>query len=374
MDKDLTRRQFMKVAGVAGATLGVGGLSGLLAAPAEATTTAAAAATTAGPNETQGATATAAQASSTAGAAVHMIDSHVHVFSPEQAGAVIGLMDQHGADKALALVAIGLMPFPQANEGILAAVAAFPDRLACMVGFSTPENIDQFDGELAAKELEPYLKLPEVRGVGELALEAVGGSGEWADAWPRLRPVFDVVAENKKAVVFHTGFAPFVQRRPATRSTGAPGWISHRSLWWHNPIFIDDIAVEYPDVPIVISHIGVQGCFYYGTYPDMALMVAAKNPNVYLETSSAPPEVIEKAIMEPGIGPSRLLFGTDTPAGFGYYKFHGQDYPTYFGGKVDMSVVHDHYPECIRAIQELTLGKAEKQTIFADNAAGLFDL
>ena len=44
---------------------------------------------------------------------------------------------------------------------------------------------------------------------------------------------------------------------------------------------IDDIVAEYPDVPIILGHCGVQGYFYFGTYADMALHVAARNQNVY---------------------------------------------------------------------------------------------
>jgi predicted TIM-barrel fold metal-dependent hydrolase len=304
-----------------------------------------------------------------------IIDSHVHVLSPDQAKMVLGLMDEHQVKKALALVGIGLSPFPAANEGVLAAVHAFPDRLpAAMVGFSTPEDLSTFDGERAAKEVEPYLKLPEVKGVGEWALEAVGGMDEWTSVWPRLRPIMDVVAENNKAVLFHTGMAPFVQRRPAKRTTGHDGWVSHRSVWWHNPVFLDDVAVEYPDVPVIIAHVGVQGCFFYGSYADMALMVAAKNPNVYLETSSAPSEVVAKALAEPAIGASRILFGTDTPAPFDYYQFEGSTYPSYSGMALEPTRIRNHYPECLRVIEELDVSPDQKQMILGGNAARLFNL
>ena len=304
-----------------------------------------------------------------------IIDSHVHVFSPEQALCVIRLMDEHHVEKALALPAIGLSPFPGANEAALDVVRSFPERIpAAMIGFSTPSDPDRFDGEQAAKEIEPYLKLPEVRGVGEWALEAVGGTNEWERVWPRLRPVMDVIAESKKAVLFHTGMAPFFRRRPTTRTTGEKGWISHRSLWWHNPVFLDDVAAEYPEVPVIIAHIGVQGCFFYGSYADMALMVAAKNPNVYLETSSAPLEVVEKAVTEPAIGPARVLFGTDTPAPFDYYEFAGRRYPSYSGMDVDRDRIRDHYPECLRVIQQLEVSPDERQMILGGNAAVLFGL
>lgn len=304
-----------------------------------------------------------------------IIDSHVHVFSPDQAAALIGLMDKHAVDKAIGMTGIGLSKFPEANEGIIAAVQAFPERIpAAMIGFSTPEDLDRFDGEQAAKEIEPYLKYPEVVGVGEWALEAVGGMNEWIDVWPRLRPIMDVVAEAKKCVCFHAGMAPFPQRRPAVRTTGHDGWISHRSLWWHNPVFLDDVAAEYPDVPIIISHVGVQGCFFFGAYADMALMVAARNPNVYLETSSAPLEVVARAASDPAIGPTRLLFGTDTPAPFDYYRFEGKAYPSYAGWCDQPDRLRDHYPECLRVVDELAVGQEEKRQILGGNIATLLGL
>ena len=84
-----------------------------------------------------------------------IIDSHVHVFSPEQALCVIRLMDEHHVEKALALPAIGLSPFPGANEAALDVVRSFPERIpAEMIGFSTPSDPDRFDGEQAAKEMK----------------------------------------------------------------------------------------------------------------------------------------------------------------------------------------------------------------------------
>jgi predicted TIM-barrel fold metal-dependent hydrolase len=304
-----------------------------------------------------------------------VIDAHVHIFSAEQAGMLSALLDAHGVDRALGLSAIGLSKYPEANESILEAVRAFPDRFpVAMVGFSTPQDLSSFDGEAAAREIEPYLKMPEVAGVGEWALEAVGGWDEWADVWPRLRPIMDAVAEAEKCVCFHTGMAPFPQKKPAVRSNGRDGWISHRSLWWHNPVFLDDVAAEYPDVPIIVSHVGVQGCFFYGAYADMALMLAARNPNVYLETSSAPAEVVAKAVCEPAIGPSRVLFGTDTPAPFDYYRFEDKTYPSYAGMFSEPERLRDHYPECLGIINGLSLDPGEKQMILGGNAKRLLRL
>jgi predicted TIM-barrel fold metal-dependent hydrolase len=50
---------------------------------------------------------------------------------------------------------------------------------------------------------------------------------------------------------------------------------------------------------MIIGNIGVQGFYCFGSYADMALLVAARHDNVYLETSSAPLEVVEKAVIDP---------------------------------------------------------------------------
>ena len=94
----------------------------------------------------------------------------------------------------------------------------------------------------------------------------------------------DVLAEHKAVALFHTGVAPYLHRSPRVRDNGKQGWAAQRTLWFCNPAFIDDIATEYPEVTIIIAHFGVQGFYYFGAYADMALLVAARHDNVYLET------------------------------------------------------------------------------------------
>lgn len=73
------------------------------------------------------------------------------------------------------------------------------------------------------------------------------------------------------------------------------------------PIFIDDIAMEYPELKIILAHIGVRGFT-----SDQAIMIAEKNANVYVETSWADESLIKRAIR--CLGADKIIFGSDFPS------------------------------------------------------------
>jgi len=324
-----------------------------------------------------------------------IIDAHVHPAGPamesvdnyttmeklmlekqveaERVESVLKLMDKYGVDKAIGLISQGISILPQENEQIIKVGREYPDRFpALMVGFSMPPIPGELNGEDAAREIDSYLKLPEVKGVGEWALMAAAGMENWPQLWAKYRPIMDVLAEHKAVALFHTGVAPYLHRSPRKRGNSKEGWCAQRTLWFCNPTFIDDIATEYPDVPIIIAHIGVQGFYYFGAYADMALLVAARHENVYLETSSAPFEVVEKAVCDPAIGPEKIIFGTDTPAPFGHYRYKDKVYPSY--SKRPPVSYPDHYKYDLAVIEQLPIHDREKDMILGGNIARLLGL
>jgi predicted TIM-barrel fold metal-dependent hydrolase len=283
------------------------------------------------------------------------------------------LMDKNHVDKAIGTAAIGLTAASDLNERIIQVARDHGDKFpAVMIGFNVPDDPNDFNGETAANEVDSLLDLPEVKGIGEWSLTAGAGMEDWPSLWAKYRPILDVVADHKKAILFHTGTAPYTKPlpRPATRNRA--GNTSRRRLWFYNPMFVDDIACEYPEVPLIIGHMGVQGFFYFGTYADMALMTAAKNPNVYLETSSVPFEVLERAVCDPAIGPEKLLFGTDTPAPYSYYKYKGEFYPSY--GKSPCKFYVDHCKYDLANIERLSIPDREKELILGGNISRILGL
>lgn len=99
-----------------------------------------------------------------------------------------------------------------------------------------------------------------------------------------LYPIFEAARELNIPIYIHTGEQPYAL--PATA---------------------DFIAGAFPDVKIILGHLGTQG----ELYTIEALLVAERHPNVYLETSWAMPHMIIEAVHE--VGADRLIFGSNTP-------------------------------------------------------------
>ena len=81
-----------------------------------------------------------------------------------------------------------------------------------------------------------------------------------------------------------------------------------------SPIYVDDVAADFPELPIIMAHAGL-------VYWEEALMIAGFKPNVYLDFSAL--EIF--FVTHPGdfyrrlrriiddIGPWRVFFGSDSP-------------------------------------------------------------
>lgn len=99
-----------------------------------------------------------------------------------------------------------------------------------------------------------------------------------------LYPLFEAARELEIPVLIHTGEQPYAL--PAT---------------------VDFVAGEFPDVNMIIAHLGTQG----EMFTIESLLVAERHENVYLETSFAMPHMLIEAVHT--IGPDRVVFGSNTP-------------------------------------------------------------
>lgn len=74
------------------------------------------------------------------------------------------------------------------------------------------------------------------------------------------------------------------------------------------PIYLDQVALDFPDLAIVAGHIG---------YPwtDEAIAVATKHSNVYIDTSAYTVRRHPRQMVEfmRGHGAAKVLFGTNYP-------------------------------------------------------------
>jgi len=318
---------------------------------------------------------------------IKTIDAHVHLTSllfpqdikePKEnvldgdcVKECLRAMDRHGIDQCLALVGQGISILPKEADMMIKMAEALPERIAgVMVGISQPQDEPwNYDPEKAAEELDGFLKNPVVKGLGELAICAFGYMADWPEVWDRMRPMFEVLAQHHAPCLFHTGASPQFPLPEELRSKEKRPK-SKREVYFSNPLLIDDIAAEYPEVPLIIGHAGVQGFFYYGSYADMALTLAARHQNVYIETSSVPYEVLLKCVEEPAIGPEKLIFGTDSPAFYGYYRSPSRNeyYPSY-GKTGPGNVMTDHYQYDLENIQRLPITDVQRQMIMGGTIA-----
>jgi predicted TIM-barrel fold metal-dependent hydrolase len=72
-----------------------------------------------------------------------------------------------------------------------------------------------------------------------------------------------------------------------------------------HPLGIEEIARGFPNVNVLIAHMGTVWNVME------AILVAKRNPNIYLETSSS--QLIEVQMAYRDLGPDKIVMGTDWP-------------------------------------------------------------
>jgi len=112
-------------------------------------------------------------------------------------------------------------------------------------------------------------------------------------------PYYELLAEAKLPVIFHSGHSGM--------GSGLRGGGGLR-LKYSNPMHLDDVAADFPDMTIIIAHPS-------WPWQDEALSVALHKPNVYIDLSGwlpryFPPQLIHYANTQLK---HKMLFGTDYP-------------------------------------------------------------
>ena len=115
-----------------------------------------------------------------------------------------------------------------------------------------------------------------------------------------------------------------------------------------NPISIDEIAVRFPKLRIMLTHLGT-------LWHNEAFMVTEKNPNVFIDTAAYIYEIqnLLDLNLVHRLGEHKIVFGTD--------------YPTPFGG-----VTH-RMKDFVECVGNLNLPENMKENIFHRNFRFLLD-
>lgn len=120
--------------------------------------------------------------------------------------------------------------------------------------------------------------------------------------WPNDRlayPLYEVFAEAKLPVVFHTGHSGI--------GTGMRGGGGIR-LKYGNPMPIDDVAVDFPDMPIVMAHPSFP-------WQDEAISICLHKPQVYIDLSGWSPKYFSPTLVQyaNSLLKHKVMFGSDYP-------------------------------------------------------------
>jgi predicted TIM-barrel fold metal-dependent hydrolase len=112
-------------------------------------------------------------------------------------------------------------------------------------------------------------------------------------------PFYEAVAEAKLPVIFHTGHTGI--------GAGMRGGGGVR-LKYGNPMDIDDVAVDFPDMPIVLAHPSFP-------WQDEALSMCLHKPQVYIDLSGWSPKYFPPTLLQYAntLLKHKMLFGSDYP-------------------------------------------------------------
>ncbi|HDP79384.1 MAG TPA: amidohydrolase [Spirochaetes bacterium] len=192
-------------------------------------------------------------------------------------------MDEAGVDKSVivAVDAETIHNYLVSNDLVASFVARYPDRF---IGFA---SVDPHKGEAGVKELR--------RAVKELGMKGLKLLPHLVDLYPndpKNYPLYETAREFGIPVLFHTG----TQFHSGTR------------IKYCQPLYLDDVAVDFPELKIIIAHFGFP-------WFHEAIAVTQRNPNVYFNIAGWAPKHIHLDVIRFMKGPlkTKALFGSDYP-------------------------------------------------------------
>jgi uncharacterized protein len=181
----------------------------------------------------------------------------------------------------------GQKPVP--NDFVAETVRQFPD---VFMGMGV---IDPWQGELARRE---------IRRIKELGLHGIGELNPARQHFfpndPRFYPLWAEAEAQCLPVLFHSGYAA---SGSGTRGGGGV------KLKYCQPILLDDVAADFPDLKIICAH---------PSWPWTAesLAIARHKPNFFVDLSGWAPKYFPEDLVSQvnSMIPDKALFGSDAPS------------------------------------------------------------
>jgi len=242
------------------------------------------------------------------------LDQMIRTYSSPKG--FLGLMDECGVDFTVVLAELAPITTGIADNEYVAQFCSESSRL---IPFA---SINPYTSSGPAQELERWVTDHGFRG-----LKLYPTYQQFYPNESRLYPLYAKAQELGIPVMLHVGSSVFTGSR----------------LKYGDPIYLDDVAVDFPGLRLVQSHSGRP--FWY----EKAFALARLHQNVFMEVAGLPPQKLLTYFPELERLADKVIFGSDWPG-----------VPT--------------LKENIQAIQHLPIGEDAKHKILGGNAARLLDL
>jgi predicted TIM-barrel fold metal-dependent hydrolase len=234
-------------------------------------------------------------------------------------GEFVRQLDAARIDKAVLLtVCWKNQPVRPRNQATAELVRAHPDRF---IGFA---SFDPNTDDAASEELDYAVTQLGLRGAKTIAQNAQLPYND-----RHYYPAYEKIQELGIPILFHTG----------------PSMLGTRTKFW-DPTALDDVALDFPDMKMVLAHMGMQDFMH-------AHSLLVRHPNVYADLSFWPlhpaySALIPWPLFEQTV-PGKILYGSDFPVG-------------------------QSPAEAVEAVNNLPVTEKFKRRLLGENAAALLAL
>jgi predicted TIM-barrel fold metal-dependent hydrolase len=194
--------------------------------------------------------------------------------------AVVEMLEESGVDYAVVLAELSPITTGMISNETIAEFCQVSERL---IPFA---NINPYLVTSPPEELERCMK-----GLGFRGLKLYPTYQHFYPNESAIYPLYAKAEELGIPVMIHTGSSAFRGSR----------------LKYGDPLFIDDLAVDFPDLVLIQVHSG-RGFWY-----DRAFFLARLHENVYMEIAGLPPQKLLTYFPDLERNSAKVLFGSDWP-------------------------------------------------------------
>jgi predicted TIM-barrel fold metal-dependent hydrolase len=206
----------------------------------------------------------------------------------EDPGALLEIMDRSGVDR------VGLINYPSPD---LMGFDDSTNEFAVRYASASPRRLIPFGGVHPRFTRDPVADVDRLIAMGIRCFKIhpphqLYPANAYTSGLETLAAIYRRLEERGVPVMIHTGTSIF----PGARSK------------WGNPLEIDDVAIDFPDLRILLAHGGRP------FWMEEAFFVLRRHKNVYLELSGIPPAKLLEYFPRLGEIAHKTVWGTDWPS------------------------------------------------------------